>query len=509
MTSVKYRILNQISESLDVENIKKLQLLYTGGEEIKRQAERFIPKEINETPEAYKAKLKWATYTNYMANIVNTFAGNIFSKPLTIAPASDANNSDTPGENLESDESIYYREFAENADLQGNSFKSILKKITTAAMVSKFAYIAVDFPTEEENSLNRPYCYEINPLNILDWNEDKFGKFTFLVIKDVVSQRLSLLQDRTTQIIRFTVWKKENSQVSYQIYEIPCKKGECVSEDADVPLIKEDTTDFKEIPILKLEIPEEMWIGNLIGNLTATIFRQKTALYSAMSKNCNPVLIYKQGAEITESGDVAEAGQDVHRGNSSIYQAKSKGALVLGPNDDFKFAEPTGSVYEPLSQAIKDNVDELHRIVSSTAQSVKSTSHASATSGISKQADNKNQEVMIKTFAEQVKLFAKKVYFLISQARNENIIWAATGMEDYRLVDRDLLIKELETITIPSPTFMKAKLIKLVTDYDSSLSESEVMTIKEEIFKSVDKMSDLSELQLNHSEPDGYESKDK
>lgn len=504
MVSLKYKLLNQTNPEYNELETKKLQILYCGGNEIKNNASLFIPKEIMENSNSYQSRLNCSVYKNYFAEIVNSYCSEIFSKTISVIPAHDADDPTTQGDNIEKEDDFYHQ-FADNADLKGHDLSLILKDVLTEATVTGKAYIAVDFPNmdlepstlleEEQMGTSRAYILSVPTLSIIDWELDEDeDEFRFVVIKNEIIKRNSIIDQRDMKTISFKVWTKENNIVRWQRYELTIKANKCPKPDDDCILMEEGISSFKKIPILKLNIPKNLWIGNMIGNLCADHFKRYSTLVHAENRNLFSIPVYRQGPELSTSGDYSEISQNPNRGMQAAQQMRTKGFAVVGEKDEIYFAEPDGKAYEIVSTQLKELVDEIHKVTHTMASSITNTQKSSTTSGLSKLMDNRAKEIVLTAYGDIIKNYVVELYGLISDARNENIIWTALGLDDYKLsLDRDQLLKEatsISLINIPSKTFKKAQLTQIATQYLDSLSPQEQLIIKQEISDAVDNFED-------------------
>src|SRR5580698_10850743 len=99
-----WKILNQKHDEYDAVRVQKLQLLLQGGYDIVKCAKLFMPKWQSESLSAYKDRLSFASYENNFGEIINDLSATLFSRPLQIVPATDANEEETPGEEPSEDE---------------------------------------------------------------------------------------------------------------------------------------------------------------------------------------------------------------------------------------------------------------------------------------------------------------------------------------------------------------------------------------------------------------------
>lgn len=508
---MKYAILDQKHPDYDARSFEKRALLYCGGEDIIKNAKVFIPQGQVEHDNAYREKLSCASYTNYLAAIVDRYCSQLFSKNLTVMAV---------GANP--DES-FYSAFSSNADLCGNSLTAVLKKAVTEAMVHRSSYLGVDFPAvdvrpeslAEEEMLGsaRAYVFHIPHLSLIDWETDEFGAFKWCRLKKEFSSQKSPFDNRSIVTTQFKVWMVDSDgTVRWELYETQHKHGTPLSPTREVQKVGEGVTTFKQIPIIKLELPKGLWIGNKIGTKCADHFRMQSSLFFAQNRSLYAAPVVKLGAEhVDASGDEEfnQTSENPHRGESAARGFANRGFIVLGEKDDYGFMEPTGAAYELVNQELKEMVDEIYRIVHQMAQSVSSTSSGVARSAASKVQDNEATEIVLNEYGSLVREFAKRIYACVSAARNEVVVWDPKGLNNYQVVDRDQLLKEAVAFStimsaFPFPTFQKTFAYEQV----SRLLETETPDLEEDIKREIDQAISSGSLVLAEHPEDDAEDED-
>lgn len=493
-----YKILNQTHHEYNHDKLERLEALYQGGDELLENISLFIPQKPGEHPQVYADRCSHASYINYMAEIIDYYASNLFSKPLAVIPAADATDPSTLGQSV--DDNDFYQQFSADANLAGDSFSTMLKMILTDTLTYGYGYVGVDFPLleqmpsnlaeEEEMGASRAYLYCVDVESVINWEMDDFGKFKWVVLKKCYCPQEGPFTQVDKKIHQFKVWTMENGFAKWQQFEIETKLNREPKPSDEVPLVAEGTTSFHEIPILCLEVEKGLWIGNKIGNLVADHFKLRTSLLHAQARSLYAMPYYKQGAEFDGSGALSHINEDVHRGNKGARAFASKGFAILGPNDEVGFMEPEGKAYELINKEINELSDEIHRVVHQMANSIKSQTQALSRSAASKDLDNRATEIILQEYGNTVREFAKQVYICISEARNENIVWTPVGLSNYQVVDKEMLIKEAMAlqgaIDIPSDTFKKAYYTRLANSLVPNVPPETQLTIQQEIEEAVD-----------------------
>lgn len=485
---MQYKILKRTHESYDYDFLERMESLYEGGDTIINNASMFIPQKPMEAPIVYQSRLAHASYINYMAEIIDYFTASLFAKPFSVL----SNDSIDP----------FYKDFASDADLAGNSFATVMRRALTDTLTYGFTLIGVDFPRieelpstlaeEEELNAGRAYLYTIEPDHLINWKMDNFGKFKWAIIKNHHKVQEGPFDDNSLTSYCFTVWTMQNNVATWEMYEIQSKKEP--KDNDDIPLIAKGETSFHEIPIVKMTVETGLHIGNKIGSLCADHFRQRTSLLFSQDRSLYSTPIYKQGEDTVMSAP----SEDPNRGKRGSSDLVNKGFVVIGANDDMSFLEPSGSCYELVSKQLNELADEIHRVVHQMANASKSTSTALGRSGASKTEDRASTEIILQEYASAVKETAKQIYNIISEARQENILWTTAGLSNYETVDRDSFTKEALAVqgamNLPSPTFHKKYGMRLVSQFLPALDPETAIQIEKELDQNLTDM-------MQHPEP--------
>ncbi len=506
---MKYYILNQKHPDYNPTDIERKRLLYAGGDDIIKEAAMFIPRNLGEHPDAYEARLSCSSYVNYMAAIIDDVAANLFSKELSVLPCvSDEKEVETE----ELPDEAFYKEFADDADLSGNSFDFVLKRTFRQGMNTGVGYVGLDFPKtemvptnlaeEEEMGAARAYTYEIDEMSVINWELDDLGNYNWLILRKEFPIQTSPFAEREFKKIQFKVWTRNENVIKWQLFEVVCKLNGQPADRSEVPLVDSGTTSFKKIPVLRFCVSRGLWIGNKIGTMVADHFRMRSSLFYGQNRSMYAMPFFKQGPEYDSGGDLSVIAEDSSRGNKIASKFASRGFAVIGPTDELGFAEPSGSCYELINTELKEHVDEIYRTVNQMAQSVTATSSGSARSGTSKMADNQSMERLLAEYGALLRKFATEIYDCIAEARNEDIDWQAHGLTNYELVDREQLLAEAmafseNMVNIHSMSFRKLHETKLAQAFLPSAEIKTQQLIEQEIGEWYDANEDAIMEQLD------------
>jgi hypothetical protein len=463
-----YETLTQKHADYDLPLLEELEDLYVGGYRILRKSQKYLTQLVGENEARYSERCVIASYQPYFGQVVDQFASALFGQPLDVKPAADASNPDTPGEVPEA--SIYH-EFVRDCDRKGGTFLDLMKSVLVTALKKRCALVHLDFPDiadipsnlaeEEKLGADRVYAYEEPLENLIDWEEDKNG-LKWATLHKVDLPRSGPLAKRDTTVETFTIWTLDEGRAVWDRYQISYPKdGARPAPNTDVPKLDGGTTSFKRIPLLRLTLPIGLWVGNQIGPQAREHYNRRSSLIGSQSRSLCAIPYVGLGPQLGGEGSSlpADIVENQSRGNDPVAKFKRDGYLVLGSEDKVGFAEPLGHCYELVDRQLDKLKDAMFAVTHQMAASISgSSSTALGRSGLSKEKDQDSTAKVLGELGSKMRQFAALLYRTISEARDEDVIWTAHGLDDYDKVDRQQIIEEsisLDQVAIPSETFKK------------------------------------------------------
>lgn len=490
---ITWELLNQRHDSYDEDRVNKLNLLLKGGYDIVRCAKVFMPQWKAENPQAYKDRLGFASYENNFGEIINDYSSTLFSKPLAVLPATDADDDDTPGE--EPDSSTPYMQWQRKFTLDNQSMSDFMKTVQNESNATSCSYFGIDFKEDGKT----PYAYCIDPCSVLDWETDEEGNFIFLVLRDDECVRTSVRQSRNTITTTFTVWTRVNEDVQFDQYQIIYPKDQEPKGDTPVPHIAKDDAklSFKDIPVIECRTEDSICVGQLIGPAAGALYMRYSTFLFCLNRGLNPLLVYKQGAELPANGDLAIMNEDEGRGEFTVNRANTQGKAIIGPSDELTYAEMSGNVFAIAQDQLNKDKNELYRLVSSLNSLISNQGVSTAqtkASGVAKMMDNTAKEHMLESYAKDVKEWVLKAFKVAFRALDsKDVVWQCKGMDNYKVVDEDTLMARIAILpmyktNMPSKTSYKQILMDTAYDMHAFTNIGTMNKIQQEIAENVDKM---------------------
>jgi hypothetical protein len=495
-----WQILNQRHDCYDADRIHKLNLLLKGGYEIVEEAQLFMPKWKAESHNAYKDRLSFAAYENNFGEIINDFGSTLFSKPLAVLEAQDAEDEETPGE--EPDPNSPHMQWQRHFTLDDQTMVDFMHCIQTESNATSCSYFGVDFQNREVDGVlqSLPYAYYIDPCSVLDWEMDEEGHFVFLVIRDDDCRRTNVRQIRNMMTTTFTVWTRdpETGKVEFDQYAITYPKDQEPRGDQPVPHLASPNEElsFKHIPIVDCRTPDNIAVGQLIGQLAGSLYMRTSTFLFCLNRGLNPLLAYTQGAELPANGDLSVINEDDDRGEYAVNTANIQGKAVLGPNDTLEWVEIKGTAMAVAQEQLRSDKNEMYRLVSSLNSLISNQGVSTAqtkSSGVAKMMDNAAKEHLLEAYAKLVKEWIIRAFELVFEALENDVQWQCKGMDNYKVVDEEQLMAKITSLpeyktNMPSKTSYQQVLLDTAYQMHPFTNVGTMSKIQQEIKDNVEKM---------------------
>lgn len=471
--AVPYGILSQRNDDYDAELLEKIEDLYVGGFEIQRKAAKHLIRLEGETDAKFRERCRIASYIGFFSQIVDQFVADVFVQPLSVKPAADADNPNTPGELPDGE---FYSEFLKNADRRGTSFVDLMKETLRAALKHRRALVVVDAPgtagdpvpnslaDEDARGSRRLYAYETPVGRLIDWKiDDATGHYVWAVLYDRERTRESPWSAKGPVRESFTVWtigERDGARAKWARYVLTHKPEDPPQPETLVRVEERGETTFARIPILKFELSSGLHVGNKVGPQACEHWQRRSALIGAQNRSLVAIPYVKRGPQAPEAGGAipADIAADQARGSRPVSQFNSRGYLELDAEDDFGFAEPEGRCYALVDQQLEKLREMMFQVVFQMAASVQRNNTSMGRSGQSKQKDEDLTARVLRALGHVVREFGVELFNFLALARGEDVHWTPHGLDAYDSEDREALIEEAQGLdavaeAIPSETF--------------------------------------------------------
>jgi hypothetical protein len=431
---------------------------YEGGQAFCTSENIF--RHARENQQDYDDRLKRAHNMNYCEPLVDFFTNFIFSESI-----------DRDGGKSRD----FYQTFIKNVNKKGDSVDDFMRQVCDDMQIFGLSYVLVDTPSintefsklDEEKNGVRPYWVLVKPGEIIDWIVDEFDAFKYAKRKQINTVLIG--EERKT----FEVYT-EFYEVGYRISRIDITdpaKPEWYDETVvgnslgRIPLVVGRYKRSKNLSHMGLSFLRDFAYNNReITNLTSLLqeFLYRQA-FNILAKEVDSSLPPAQQTE----GEIGTANAlDVPKG-AQFPQ------YISPPVDPAEFLQEERARIknEMFVRAAQDALNELFNGEKASGFS-QAQSFSKTVPFISSRADmleRVENELMELTMSLVSKEWDGKIKY------KDN--YAITNLTD-ALTQFQMLARDLQ---IPSETFVKKELIRLVHEFDGKLPADVLTKIQKEI----------------------------
>lgn len=453
-----------------LETLQDIDLLSNGGHRLKKHLQRFIKQRPGEELPLYKQRLSKFTYANVLSNVIKQQASKLTNSPLSV----DYPESDT----------TFWSELRENLNLAGKTEKQLIAELYSHLVKFKKVFLHVDKPKTaikprnklEEKKLGiRPYLTIYPALQVTNWSESS-NSLDYIKVRQVTQDTSNPLAQPTTlvtwtfidpiYITRYqaTVKLRENGTISHIIVN---NKEEPVDEETKIPLLEQPIQhNFGSIPVLKAEIPDEMWIGDQLASKAEEHLRTDCHKYDLLT------LSYFQRTYKKVEKEIPDVEPDEEEGLPTGLQH----VLEL---EKFEWSEPQGTIITHLDTSLEKINQQIKDLVS--LGNISAEKGALQQSGLSKSFDFLNESEALESYGHAITDILQDTYQMLARAANVSLDVKVSGLSNFNIVTADVLVALLKELSALSLETLKANVpLTLLRHLFSQLSQKVIANLTPE-----------------------------
>lgn len=392
---------------------------YVGGEQVRRNAPRYLVRRQKEPQDVYAERVSRAFYENYLGSCIDWYAATLFRR----SPGVEVRTTDPAAR-------TFYREFLDDSDRCGQPLFSLMKDVFIDTLVFGQSFVLIDFPTgsggvstraeEDAAGLSRAYLTKVSPLELINWREDERGELEWAVLKTDRIYQESADRPVTVQEERWTYYDRTD----YRVFVRRRREGE--SGESGVELVgsgRHGLADQQRTPLVRMKVSDGLWLANKAAQLQQEHFNKSNALSWALHMGLFAMPVIYSEREWQQI--VGEA----------YY-------IQLGPEDRFGWTEPEGKVFDIAAKNLDRLKDEIYRVCYLMTQAGGREARNLGQSGASKKRDFAVTLEVLRAYSKTVKELVLQVLSLTAKARKDDVCFELSGMDDFDAPD---LREEVET----------------------------------------------------------------
>ncbi len=415
---------------------------YAGGEQLRRNAQKYLTKRQKEPVEVYAERLRRVFYENYLGAILDWYAATLFGT----APQVDI-------EEKRSLDRTFYDAFLADCDRNGTTFADFLKAVYLSALIRKTAWVLIDFPNlnapaanqAEEDRLgkSRAYLVSYNAPDILDWGEDAAGNLEYVKVKTCNCYRPDPFTAGQRLRDTWTIYTRENFARYERDRELQVAKEASSEKDTQVALAeygRHALSSLKRVPFIRLTLGQGLWLADRCGTVAREHFEKSNALSWALHMGLFAMpVVYSE--------------REWHQIMGESYY------IQLGPEDRFGWTEPEGKVYQLAADNLDRLKDEIYRLCYLMSQAGGREAKNIGQSGVSKAFDYQVVHEILEAYGQTIKAAGTRILSTVAEARSEDArAISVRGLDnfDIRALEDDIAnALELRSLVRASETFQR------------------------------------------------------
>lgn len=419
-----------------------LDLLYEGGERLKKNADRFLTRRELEKSDIYQVRCERLTYHNLISTILGWYLSALFRDD----PAIDLKP--TPAE--KSREAELHEHFMKDCSRAGVSFQQMLSRLAADLLLYGRAWVLVDAPRQPQDKsgarnlaeadrmgLTRSYLVKYSPRTVTNWQHDLTGKLSWVVIEQDIQRQWSF-DEEPKRIREWRVYDREHFAV-YQADLTKMTANSGRNEYAQLVDHGQHALAHKGVvPVLCEELPVELWLGNRLKLPLQDHLNSDNSLSWALYMGCVLMPVIKGGWK--EDPTISEASY-----------------INLPVDGDFSWSEPEGKVFGIQQERIASLREEIYRLAYLQAQGRSSAATPAAQSGYSKEMDMRPSQEILNGIGDVIRRFAARIIESSWLARRGEVEVAIRGFTFEDSASEQVLnvYERAKSARIPSETLDK------------------------------------------------------
>lgn len=432
--------------------------LYSGGEQFKANASRYLMPRHKEPAEIYYERLGNVFYENYAGSIIDWYAATLLRRE----PALTFDGSDRSRD--------FFNRFVEDCDLNGTSLTDFLRQRFIDALVGGRSHVLIDFPRsqaspenraeEDALGLSRAYLVGYSAEQLINWSLDSKGAYEWVVLRTTALRESESADREWVKRTQWTYYDKEH----FRIYE----QDGSDSAGTSITLFAEGRhglAKLRRVPLIDLKVGEGLWLMNRAALLQMEHFNKSNALSWALSMGlfASPV-VYSDKPFNQIMGE-------------SYY-------IQLAPGDQFGWTEPTGNVYQIAADNLSRLQQEIYRVCY-LSQAGGEMAGNGTQSGLSKQRDFAITQEVLRSYGDQIKDVVKRILRWVAEAREDAVQADVSGLDEFDIGDFSTDVADAEqllSLGVESATLRKQVYKRLALKYLCDIRQD----IKDQIVREID-----------------------
>lgn len=461
---------------------REIDLLTSGGYKLKSQIKQFLRRRPGEDEELYETRLSKYTYSNPLGSAINKQLAK-FSNSDVIISGTESN-------------AEFWQQFRDDVDLSGRSEKNLITEIFRQCLTFKKVFLHIDKPRVAIRPLNRaqeellnvrPYVVLYPAMQVINWSETK-GKPDWVKVYQIIEDTSNPLAPPQTRAIWTFIDKQYIARYSCvveldsngNIKNVINSDGSKSITEAEIPLVELVEHGLGSIPIVKVEIPNDLWVCDQAASKSLEHLRTDCSKYDLLT-----MAYFQRTFKRVQTPDADI--DSTYVGDDGEIPTGLQHVLEL---EKFEWSEPQGHILGHLRESLSQIEGQIRDMISLGLGSATSEKGVLQQSGLSKQMDFIYQENILKAYGQLLVDAYQDLLQLIARSHAISDEISVSGLDDFstdNITDLIANIKELIGIDLNvlrsqlPPTAFSIVYSKLINLLLGNLSPDQQRAIEQEL----------------------------
>lgn len=506
--AIRYGLLTKKHPEYREDFWRRARAFYRGGEALlgnQAVMEDVFPRQIGENDYVYDARKRLASYVNHTGAIVNHLLGLLFSDPARVQSKPEMDD--------------FYTDFLNDVsppDGEEIPINKLVSDVVLDAVQCQKGYALVELPQQvpvttlaqqEELGLLDAWAVKVSPESVFNWEVDKNGEFKWALICFSSCARETVFDSRS--MVTETYWMYDRQ--GWKQWVVQYREGDPPREEAIMELTAEGEHTFGRVPLIKLCLPDGLWILSKLESLAREYFNKRNALSWAEYKALLPVLyeFLDPGPYPNVPGPGGDEGRATNQKRSPAHVQERTAAK--GQGDRAEWIGPPHAPFETVLKSCDSVRDEMHRVVHQMALSADNKNATLRRAAESKEKDSEALKVVLQAYGELLRRWVRDLLRVVESGRGDTERqWIVSGLSRFDVSAVDQTVEEetvLDTVELPSPTFKAERKKQLARKVlGDSVPEEVLETIDQEIeqhYSFEGELAQADQINLQKAEDEG------
>lgn len=393
-----------------------LDLLYEGGDRIRKNPELVLRRKAKEIEELYRGRKDAITYQNVLGGGIDYYLASIFERDPDLDVAAPQPDGSSQAIDLPPQQKTYYDAFRKNADRQGTSLTDMFREVLRHLLLYQRSWLLIDLPTpdtppltlgeQQRAGLLDAYLCRYDVFQVVNWGETQSHELDWVVIRVARAEQQFLRKPLNVESWYYF------DRTTFRTYERRSEGNDKLPENATLVAGPgpHALADLAIVPVIKVEVPKGLWLANrVLPQVLEHLNTDNEYGHALRQTNLSVPVI---------SGNFNE--------NPSLSEG---GYLKIPAGAQFSWTEPPGNSFQRSEFRVAALREEIYRQMYLMAQGRSAVDTPAVQSGYAKQLEMRPAAHVQNYLGDTLRVAMEHVLNLVTHIRQDRLKWSVRGFD--------------------------------------------------------------------------------